>query len=142
MTRSDRYAEAFWWIVPIPAALAVAAVVTVGHPSPAGAIALGLVSLVGLTYEGLVWRSFRRRWAGELVGHPMDVAERLRHPLEVIIACGAFVAAASWKARGLGESWGVSVLMGVGYLGFLVVLGAIIEGVRYLRPPIGRKSDQ
>ena len=70
---------------------------------------------------------------------PWDVTDRLRHPLEVIIACGAFVAADSWKACGLGESWGVAMPMA---LGFLVVLGAIIEGAQYLRPPIGRKFDR
>jgi len=80
-------------------------------------MATALLAIVGLSVEVLIWRTFRRRWAGDSEAHPTSgIPERFRDPLRMVGAFGLLIAAIAWKAEGLGESWGVGVLMGVGYI--------------------------
>jgi len=44
-------------------------------------------------------------------------------------AFGLLTAAIAWKAEGLGESWGVGVLMGVGYIAFMFALAAVVKAL-------------
>jgi hypothetical protein len=130
VARSDRYAEAFWWVVPIPALAVAAGGIAVVNPSPEGAIAAVLLALVGLAVEVRLWRTFRRHWAGDPAAHPAaGLPEPLRRPLELVMIFGALIAGVAWKARGLGESWFVSFLIPVGYIALLLTIGAIVHGV-------------
>lgn len=138
VARSGRYAEAFWWVVPIPASLVAAAGLASVNRSSAGVVAVALLALVGLSVEVHVWRTFRRRWTGDPTAHPAaGLPESLRRPLELVMAFGFLFAAMVWKARGLGESWLVSFLMPVGYLALVFGIGAIVHGVESM----GYKQD-
>ncbi len=68
--RSDRYEEAFWWVVSIPASVVAGAVAAVVRPSAVGLVAVGLLAMVGCATEVLVVRTFQRRWAGDPGVHP------------------------------------------------------------------------
>ena len=75
LTFSDKYADAFWRLVPIPALLIVAAIAVALRPIPlaiAGLIALAWASLFA---EVLVWRHLRHRWAHGLA--PESVGQTL-----------------------------------------------------------------
>lgn len=134
VTRRERYAEAFWWIIPIPVLVIAAVGLAVAKPSPAGLIAVTLAAVVGLLVEVCVWRTFRRRWAGNPQAHPTaGIPDRLRWPLSVALAFGLLIAAIAWRATGLGESWAVGVVMGVGYIALVFAIGAVVQKVESRR---------
>jgi len=137
--RSDRYAEAFWWVVPIPALVVAAGGLTAANWSRTGLVAAVLLTLVGFSVEVRLWRTFGRRWAGDSEAHPAaGLPEPLRRSLQLVMAFGALIAAMVWKARGLGESWLVSFLIPVGYIAFVFAIGAIVHGVKSM----GYKHDE
>ncbi len=139
MARSDRYAEAFWWVVPIPALAVAAGGIAAVDPSLEGAIAAVLLALVGLAVEVRLWRMFRRHWAGDPASHPAaGLPGPLRRPLELVMAFGALIAAMAWKARGLGASWFVSFLIPVGYIALVLALGPIVHWVKSM----GYRQDE
>ncbi|MDQ6798247.1 MAG: hypothetical protein M3011_09580 [Actinomycetota bacterium] len=70
MARWDRYAEAFWWVVPIPALVVVSGGLAAVDPSPAAVVGAFVLAMVGLSVETHLWQMFRRRWAGDPEAHP------------------------------------------------------------------------
>ncbi len=122
---ADRYAEAFWWVVPIPAALVAGVVMVARRPSVIGIVALTLLALIGLGLETVVARHFRRRWAGETATHPMDIPAPLREPVTLTLLCGALAGALIWKSVGLGHGWLPGALTAAGYLGFMGVAAGV-----------------
>lgn len=117
-------------MVPIPALVVAAGGLAAVNRSAAGLLAVALLALVGLSVEVYVWRTFRRRWAGDAAAHPAaGLPEPLRRPLELVMAFGGLIAAMAWKARGLGESWLVSFLIPIGYIAFVLAVGAIVQRV-------------
>jgi hypothetical protein len=128
-TRRTRYAEAFWWVVPIPVGLVVGVVALVQHPSLPGAGGLVALAVVGILLEVVVWRHLRRRWAGETTTHPMDVPQPLRSPIEVGVLLALLIGAITWKAVGLGQSWVAGLLTGLGLLAFYLVAWLIQRSV-------------
>ena len=128
MPRS-RYAEAFWWVLPVPFGLVAGVVALVGHPSIVGGAGLVALAGVGLVLEAVVWRHLRRRWAGGTASHPMDIPEPLRQPIEVGMLLAVIVGALTWKAVGLGYSWVSGFLTGLGLLAFYLALWLVDRSV-------------
>ena len=117
---STRYNEAFWWVAPIPAAIIGAAVLTLLRPSLGGVVALGLLTAVGLGIEVLVWRTFRRQWAGDRGAHPISgINGRTRRFLSGAVLWVAFVLALAAKGVGLGydaPTIAAGIAIGIGAL--------------------------
>ncbi|MDQ6949354.1 MAG: hypothetical protein M3256_24655 [Actinomycetota bacterium] len=59
---SDKYTDAFWRLVPIPALIVAGAVNVAFRPSLIAAIASLLLALVGGLTEALIWHRLRLRW--------------------------------------------------------------------------------
>jgi hypothetical protein len=117
---STRYNEAFWWVVPIPAAILGGAVLTLLRPSLGGVAALALLVAVGLGVEFLFWRTFRRRWAGDRDAHPISgINARTRGFLSGAVLWVAFVLALAAKGVGLGydaPTIAAAIAIGIGAL--------------------------
>lgn len=60
---SDKYQDAFWRPVPIPALMLTGAITVVLHPSFIAGVALVLLAVVGGLTEAVIWRRLRVRWA-------------------------------------------------------------------------------
>ncbi len=97
---SWRYNEAFWWVVPIPAVIIGGVVLTLLRPSLGGVVALGLLAVVGLGVEFLLWRTFRRRWAGDQDAHPASgINGRMRSFLSGACLVGRLCARSGTEGR-------------------------------------------
>lgn len=109
-------------MAPVLALLGAGVVLLVRHPSAPAAVAFAVVAGVGLALEAVVWRHFRRRWAGDTSSHPMDIPAPLRAPVRLGLSAALLVGAITWKAVGLGESWMAGFLVGLGLLAFYLVV--------------------
>lgn len=123
-TLADKYQEAFWWVVPIPALLVADSVAVALRPSSAGVVALVAIMMVGLSTELVVWQHLRRRWAAG--APPAELDPRLQ--LALALVC--LWAAATWKSRTAYSSWGESAvfaLLAVAVLGVVIAVVGFVE---------------
>ena len=59
---ADKYKDAFWRVVPIPAVMVTGAITVALHPSFIAVVALLLLTVVGGLTEVLIWHRLRLRW--------------------------------------------------------------------------------
>ncbi len=131
LSLSQKYADAFWRLVPIPALLIVAAIIVGLRPSPlaiAGLIALAWASLFA---EVLVWRHLRHRWAQGLAPESVgQTLEELGRPAQTAIAVALLFGAWTLKAQGIrGGSWGDAALFALAMIPVYAVLLLIVATV-------------
>lgn len=124
---STRYNEAFWWVAPIPAAILGGAVLTFLRPSLGGVVALALLAAVGGGVEYLLWRAFRRRWAGDGESHPISaISGRARGYLSGAVLWVAFLLALAAKGIGLGYN-GPTIAAAIAIsIGALLLIGWLV----------------
>ena len=120
---SDRYQDAFWRLVPIPALILTGAVTVVLHPSFIAGVALVLLVVVGGLTEAVIWRRLRLRWADLRSDEAGTLLEPSRQRQLVIATIFLFLAILA-KAFVLAGGVTTDALVGAGLL--IALYGALI----------------
>ena len=128
---AEKYADAFWRLVPIPALVVADGVALARHPSAPGVAALALLALVGSFVEVVIWNGLRLRWQRGL--HPESVGRLYEpnHRLELVLLVILWLAAFTWKASGVAERFSdvlITVLIGVLVFGGAVAVDIVRRG--------------
>jgi hypothetical protein len=89
---SDKYQDAFWRLVPIPALMLTGAITVVLHPSFMAGVALVLLAVVGGLTEAVIWRRLRLKWAELRAGADPTLFEPTRQRQLVIATIFLFLA--------------------------------------------------
>ncbi len=91
LSRAEKYRDAFWRLVPIPAGVVIALASVIVHPSATGVVAVAVLGVVGALVEVVLWRKLQIRWEGgvpeESVGQLIEPDGALRL-LFIVLALG------------------------------------------------------
>lgn len=132
---AEKYADAFWRVVPIPAALGVALIGVWAKPSALAVVALLLIGMVGLLVEVIVCGELRRRWgAGLPLNAVGDRTDDSWMPAKIALFAIFLVAAWTWKGHATqGMPWGEAALFSLillpVYFGLIAIIAAIAHAV-------------
>lgn len=120
---SDKYQDAFWRLVPIPALMLTGAITVALHPSVIAGVALILLAVVGGLTEAVIWRRLRLRWADLRSGAAGTLLEPSRQRQMVIATVFLFLAILA-KAFVLAGGVTTDALVGAGIV--IAVYGGVI----------------
>ena len=98
---SDKYQDAFWRLVPIPAVMLTGAITVALHPSVIAGIALLLLAVVGGLTEAQIWRRLRLRWTEAAAGTLLEPNRQRQMVIATIFLFLAILAKAFVRAGGV-----------------------------------------
>ena len=128
---AEKYADAFWRLVPIPALVVADGVALARHPSAPGVAALVLLALVGSFVEVIIWNRLRLRWQRGLDPESVGRLYEPNHRLELVLLVILWLAAFTWKASGVAERFSdvlITVLIGVLVFGGAIAVDLVRRG--------------
>jgi hypothetical protein len=62
LSLSQKYADAFWRLAPIPALVVADVIALTFHPSRSAVVAVVVIAVVGACLEAVLWHHLRVRW--------------------------------------------------------------------------------
>lgn len=125
---SQKYADAFWRLVPIPALVVANVIALTLHPSRAGVLAVAVLAAVGLGVEGVLWRRLRLRWQPGLDPQSVGKLVESNHRREVVLASIVLLAAITWRASSVAENFSevlITIFIGVSIFGGAIALDIV-----------------
>jgi ABC-type uncharacterized transport system fused permease/ATPase subunit len=100
LSLSQKYADAFWRLAPIPALVVADVIALTLHPSRPAFVAIAVIAVVGACVEALLWHRLRVRWRQGL--HPESVGRlfepnRRRDALQASILLFVAITVKAWS---------------------------------------------